>query len=366
MVDQHKLSLCMIVGHEEDCIARCLESVHDVVDEMIIVETKPGDRTREICNSYGAKVYAFTWNGSFADARNFGLSKATGDWILWLDADEEVDKNDRFRIRKVFDYDSSSIVTIRLINLYGKEVDPNNVLEVAHPRLIRNHCGLKFVGNIHEGLNVSDVMPNEKLDAFLDAKVYHYGYLNDVVEKKEKIARNLKLLEQDLQDGVNLHWTHYHIATEFARLERYEEAYKHVNLSILRFLQEGLMPPSLAYKLKYSILINTGSWDGAWPGIERAVAMYPDYVDLWFYMGFILFQKEMYSEALPAFEHCIELGESHIQHLVTRGLGSFQAWYLKGTCHERLNQPESAKAAYAEALRIRPSFTEAREAFEKI
>ena len=361
-----RLSLCMIVKNEEDCIGRCLASVQGIVDEMIVVDTGSTDGTKEICASYGARVLEFPWNGSFADARNHGLVHASGDWILWLDADEAVDEKDGHRLRNVFKFESNPIVNIRLVNYYSKEADDDKVLEIAHPRLLRNHIGLCFVGNIHEALNVQDVHSEAETDAFLDVKVYHYGYMKDVVARKDKIKRNLDLLMHDLKDGANLNWTHYHLATEYARLEQFEEAYQHVNLAIMHFLQKGLMPPSLAYKLKYSILINTGSWDGAWPAIERAVALYPDYVDLRFYMGFILLQKEMVREALDAFERCIEIGEENLKHLVTKGLGSFQAWYLKGICHEKLNQQEQAIEAYSQALKLCPNFGDAREALDKI
>ena len=356
----------MIAKDERDCIGRCLASVKDVVDEIIVVDTGSKDGTQGICGAHGATVLEFPWNGSFADARNFGLSQASGDWIFFLDADEEVDEADRHKVREVFSFADRSVVNIHLVNYYGKEVDDKKVLEIAHPRLFRNHIGLRFIGNIHEALNVHDVIPDEQTDAFIDAKVHHYGYMDDVVVRKEKISRNLKLLEADLKAGGSPQWTHYNIATEYARLQQYERAYQHVNQAILHFLQQQLMPPSLVYRLKYSILINTGSWDGAWPGIERAIQLYPDYVDLHFYMGFILLQKEKYPEALAALERFTELGEGNLKHLVTRGFGSFQAWYLKGICYEKLGQLNQAIAAYNEALRIHPGYTDAREALHQL
>ncbi|MFN3480499.1 MAG: glycosyltransferase, partial [Thermodesulfovibrionales bacterium] len=76
------LSLCMIVKNEERYLAQCLESVKGLVDEMIIVDTGSEDRTKEIAEIFGARVFEFQWNGDFSEARNFSLSKAEGDWIL--------------------------------------------------------------------------------------------------------------------------------------------------------------------------------------------------------------------------------------------------------------------------------------------
>ena len=80
----------MIVKDEEENIERSLMSVKPVVDEMIVVDTGSTDRTKDIARSLGAKVYDFQWTDSFSDARNFSLSKATGKWILVLDADEVI------------------------------------------------------------------------------------------------------------------------------------------------------------------------------------------------------------------------------------------------------------------------------------
>ena len=86
--NQQTLSLCMIVKDEEEYLPRCLGSIKPVVDEMIIVDTGSTDRTRDIAIIFGAKVFDFTWKDDFSEARNFSLSKAGGDWIFVLDADE--------------------------------------------------------------------------------------------------------------------------------------------------------------------------------------------------------------------------------------------------------------------------------------
>ncbi len=78
----------MIVRDEEEMLPRCLAAVADAVDEIIIVDTGSVDRTIEIARSFGAQVIEREWTGSFSDARNASFDAATGDWILYLDADE--------------------------------------------------------------------------------------------------------------------------------------------------------------------------------------------------------------------------------------------------------------------------------------
>ena len=92
------ISLCMIVRDEEEMLAACLESCREAVSEMIVVDTGSSDRTVEIAESFGARVLHFEWTGNFAEARNVGVDAATGDWILWLDADEQLEPGDAPRL----------------------------------------------------------------------------------------------------------------------------------------------------------------------------------------------------------------------------------------------------------------------------
>ena len=82
------ISLCMIIRDEEEVLGRCLESVADLVDEIILVDTGSQDRTREIARHFTEKVYEFPWIDDFAAARNFSFSKASCDYCMWLDADD--------------------------------------------------------------------------------------------------------------------------------------------------------------------------------------------------------------------------------------------------------------------------------------
>ncbi|MCH8018826.1 glycosyltransferase family 2 protein, partial [candidate division KSB1 bacterium] len=84
------LSLCMIVKNEEEYLQECLESIEDVVDEIIVVDTGSTDRTVEIARQFDAEVHHIPWNDDFAAARNESIKHASGDWILQLDADERL------------------------------------------------------------------------------------------------------------------------------------------------------------------------------------------------------------------------------------------------------------------------------------
>ncbi len=356
----------MIVKDEENCIKRCLDSVKDLVDEIIIVDTGSTDKTIEICDCYNAQVFSYPWNHNFADARNFGLDKATGEWILWLDADEEVGQENREQLNDSSLFEDYDAFSVPLINFYGDQVDLDNIAQIAQPRIFKNYKGFRFENKIHEWLNLSAAYEQDRV-GFIDLKIYHYGYMNAMIEDKRKYQRNVNLLLEELKEDNNHAWTHYYLATEYYRRRDFNKAFNEVNQSIALFLKQGLIPPpSMLYSLKYSILIETGSWEGAWPGIQSAVKMFPDYVDLKFYMGVILYYKKMIPEAIESFEECIKLGDDNLNHLSLKGLGSFRAWYYKGLCLEELSREVEATWAYYKAVKLSSSFTHARADLVKL
>jgi tetratricopeptide (TPR) repeat protein len=171
-------------------------------------------------------------------------------------------------------------------------------------------------------------------------------------------------LENELKKEDYSPWIHYHIASEYFNVKQYEKAFEQVNASIVKFLWCGLQPPSLLYRLKYLILLNLGSIDGALSGIDKAIQMYPDYVDLHFFKGLLLFTKEEYLEAQRVFEHCIDIGEDNWEHLTMKGTGSFQAWYYKGQCLEKMNRLIEAEEAYRMSSTLSPTFSLANQALQ--
>src|SRR3990167_6711291 len=97
------ISLCMIVKNEERYLDQCLNSVKDLADEIIIVDTGSTDRTKEIAKKFNAKIFDFKWTDDFSAARNESIKHATKDWILVLDADEVLDEEGKKMIREIVD-----------------------------------------------------------------------------------------------------------------------------------------------------------------------------------------------------------------------------------------------------------------------
>jgi glycosyltransferase involved in cell wall biosynthesis len=364
MKGNKQLSLCMIVRNEESFIGNCLNSVKHVVDEMIIVDTGSTDRTVEICKSVGATVLHYDWKDNFAAARNYGLDHARGDWILWLDADEEVEREDAGKLRDVLN-ETEHLVGIQLINYYGSyPVHPDHAYLMNHHRLFRNGMGFRYNNRVHEQLNVQEVLGHIDHLKTLPVRVHHYGYLDDITAKKHK--RNIHLLEKMKEEEDSNPWIYYHLASEYYREQNHSKAFEYTNEAILKFLHNQQTPPSLLYKLKYEILVILNSFEGAWPAIDRAIALYPDYVDLHFYKGLIFIGMEKYDEALEVLKYCLYLGEKNLHHLTLKGAGSFQAWYYIGLCYMKYEQMEPAALAFEACIQQSHDHVLAKEALEKL
>jgi len=332
------ISLCMIVKNEEKFIEQCLQSVRDVVDEIIIVDTGSTDRTKELCSKYKVELFSYKWQDHFADARNFGVSKAKGEWILWIDADEELDENVS-TLKEYLSTTKADMVFLPVINYYGDSfpVKKEQGFIYYQPRIFRNRRGIHFQNRIHETPMFPENDVRRKVD-ILEIPIHHYGYIREVRDRLEKSKRNLQLLQMEMKNHKHSPWIEYHIANELYQLKDYANAFEYLNESIFLFLLHAQKPPALIYRLKYSLLLESGNVDGAWPGIEKAIQLYPDYVDLHFLKGLIFFHKKDYEEALKAFEKCLELGEHHPEYLITKGFGSDLALSYKNKCIEKLKQ----------------------------
>src|SRR3954470_20522521 len=212
------LSLCMIVRDEEEMLPRSLAAARKAVDEIIVVDTGSTDRTIEIARSFGAKLIEREWTGSFADARNASFEAATGDWVMYLDADEVLVSDDAQRLREVLGRTWREAFYLVETNFTGELGDGTAVTHNAL-RVFRNRPEYRFEGRIHE--QISQHLPSgqpERIE-MTDVRIEHYGYLGVVRDAKDKSRRNLELLERQLdEDGEEAGFVHFNIGSEYAAL----------------------------------------------------------------------------------------------------------------------------------------------------
>lgn len=154
------VSLCMIVKDEEKVLARCLDSLAGLMDEIIIVDTGSQDRTKEIASRYSARIYDFPWTGNFSDARNFADSKATMEYIYTADADEVLDETnqERFRQLKEAMLPEIEIVQMYYCNYLEENNTTNNFEREYRPKLYRRQRSFTWIDPIHETLRLEPVV----------------------------------------------------------------------------------------------------------------------------------------------------------------------------------------------------------------
>jgi glycosyltransferase involved in cell wall biosynthesis len=167
------LSLCTIVKNEEATLPRTLDSVKDIVDEIVVLDTGSSDRTREIAQDCGARVYRFEWCDDFAAARNECLKYATGDWILVLDADEVLVPSIVPQIKQAIQSDRAL-----LINLIRQEIGASQSPYSLVSRLFRNRPDIRFSRPYHAMVDdsVTDILKREpewKIAALPDVAIWH-------------------------------------------------------------------------------------------------------------------------------------------------------------------------------------------------
>ncbi|MGL5711462.1 MAG: tetratricopeptide repeat-containing glycosyltransferase family 2 protein [Paraclostridium sp.] len=216
------ISLCMIVKNEEDVIARCINSIKDAIDEIIIVDTGSNDNTIELALSLGAKVYNYKWNDDFGAARNYAFSKATMEYIMWLDADDIIKEKDLKRIlnlKKNFDTDIESVNMRYVVSI---DKDGNESYVVKRNRIVKREIGFRWIGFIHEFLAVSNKV------LYTDIQIFHQ-------KEKEKTDRNIRIYKEALKNGVILSTRDkFYYSNELYHNGFYEEAIEAYNV----FLQD--------------------------------------------------------------------------------------------------------------------------------
>jgi glycosyltransferase involved in cell wall biosynthesis/Tfp pilus assembly protein PilF len=211
-----RLTLCMIVCDEESRLAECLDSARDAVDEIVVIDTGSSDKTVEIAQRYGAKMGYFEWCDDFSAARNESLKLATGDWILWLDADDRLPAEYVQTIRQ--------LIAGPRDRGYFFVLDDQGYESVSclQMRLFPNIPGVNFEMPIHEQVTPSlaklgiEMVPTP-------VRVVHTGYTTPEVVSAKK-DRYLGIMEGWLQDHPEDYIVRSHMALTYHTTGRLEEA----------------------------------------------------------------------------------------------------------------------------------------------
>ena len=188
-----ELSLCMIVRNEEERLARCLRSVQGAVDEIVIVDTGSTDGTKAIAAAFTDRVFDFAWRDDFAAARNASMAYATKPYILWLDADDVLERSEREKLIALKKRLDGTVDAVMMPYHYAHREDGAPTLVFERERIVRRGAGFTFAGVVHEAMAVSGNVLHE------DIVVTHTGE-----HGAQSTKRNLAIYEAWLKKGLVL------------------------------------------------------------------------------------------------------------------------------------------------------------------
>ena len=337
---QSGISLVMIVKNEEAVLGRCLESVKDYVDEMIVIDTGSEDKTVEIAESFGAKVDFFEWCNDFSAARNFALSKAHYTYRLIMDADEYVLEWDRAQIKEQLQ--SKQVGVITLVDVFEKEGELKQSKSYLS-RMIPDES--YYTGAIHEQV----VTKHKRVR--MPIIIGHDGYLHT-----DKSERNLEILYQLVKEQPKDNYMLYQLAHTLFVANKNEEAYTYYHKYYkVSHINEGYRCDAIVDYL-YNLMAVARFEEGL-SIIKKEEQRYSDSPDFHFVCGhfyreLVLFDINKYINYLPyiekSFLKCLEIGETNKYNSVV-GTGSYEAAYNLAAWYEVAGQMEQAKYYYKQA-----------------
>jgi tetratricopeptide (TPR) repeat protein len=360
------LSLCMIVKDEEAMIGRCLDAARQAVDEIIVVDTGSSDRTVEIAQELGARVLHHEWDGDFSTARNVSFEAATGDWVMYLDADEILVDEDADRLRALTGRTWREAFYLVETNYTGELGDGTAVTHDAL-RVFRNRPDYRFEGRIHEQIaqHLPGYLP-ERLER-TSVRVEHFGYLGAVRGAKDKINRNLELLQRQAAEGLDTPFLHFNLGSEYAAsgevrlaLDHFERAW--TALSAEEGAHSYGFAPSLSARYLKALRANGRAGDVA-AAAEEMLALFPGFTDLVLEQAYAAAALGDAGGEEALLRRCLDMGDASSRYSPTVGAGSSLALIGLANALRRRGAADEAEATLRRCLDEHPRFLGAVEPY---
>lgn len=300
-------TLSMIVKNEEKHLAGCIESVRDVVDEVVIIDTGSIDRTKEIAQNYGAKIFEFEWKDDFALARNESLKFSNGRWIIYLDADERIVYPDQKILRRMLEEAPPNLGGF-FCTIESEHFQMDGSTEVhrgGYPRIFRNlgYPKIRFMGRVHEQIAPS-IFENNLQIASSDVKIFHLGYNQSREVMEAKIRRNYRLLIQHIQEEPLNGYAWYQLGQTLAQMSLFNEAEKAIRMAIqTKTLSMPIFANATSTLSK--MVGNKGNYSEALFWAEKSLEAVPDQIYALHLKAYALLYLKRFEEAEECFNEVI-------------------------------------------------------------
>ena len=306
-----KTSACMIVKNESKNIEKCINSFKDIVNEIIVVDTGSTDNTVELAKNLGAKVLFMQWQNDFAAPKNYAIENATGDWIIFLDADEYFEEGSSKKIIHALNilndqsvYDSMGCKMYHLDSENGAVKGQNVVI-----RAFKRKNSIRYKNSIHE--NLLDGNKNLNSLYFNDIIVYHTGYANSKITSKYR--RNIELLESVVSKGEADTMTYYYLCSSYNGLNEFEKSIFYAGKTFEEEGRSGFRVPEIyRYKVYTSKIQSMGLLGNRYSNyqigeaVSQAIAEYADHPEVLWIKAQYLTRIKKFRDALDCYIMAVE------------------------------------------------------------
>lgn len=354
--EEHKetLGLCLIAKNEEKNISRCIESVRDIVDEIVVIDTGSTDGTVGIAQSLGAVIHYYPWDDNFSNARNYAMQQTKSAWLLLLDADEQVDPGGLETIVSFINTTNLDGAYFRVRNYIGTYSAEDYTLHNAL-RLLRNNGMYRYVGAIHEQIVCADMREFPNRFETLPVILNHYGYLNEIIAEKQKRKRNMPILKQELEKNPEDFFALYYLGNEYLALNDLQNASRYYLKSYEKAKKRRMVFAHL-YLRMITCLEASGDFTQSLQLIDEALGAFPLCTDFEFVRAVIFFRTRRYTLAIRSLKHCLEMGIPPAPLEFMGGCGSYRAAYMLGDIYAAQEDYKPALEWYQSALRYKPDY----------
>ena len=364
-----KLSLCMIVKNEERFLRGCLESVKGIVDEIVIVDTGSTDSTLDIAREYGAVIVQHAWTDDFSEARNVSLANATGNWALWMDADEELAPESRELLRQTMETAPANIggYMIMFRNwLTTPERKPGTEMAIHHAcRLFRRVPGVRFVGRIHEQ-NLRSLQELGYTYAKQEGLILdHFGYAGEIMTLRNKHERFIRMLHREVDENPMEEFRSFHqfnLGNAYFTFGDMENAAKYLEMAAKTPDAAEEFTVTLFMELATAYHRMNRSQDGL-KICEDADKLGVVHAGIEFARGYCLLHTLRYKDAEAAFKKALRMGELKeglFAETGDVGAGTFKARYGLGLAYVGQDRYAEAVAPLVKCLEDQEMMVDAR------
>lgn len=330
------ISICMIVKNESDVLEKTLESIKDLNYEIIIVDTGSTDNTKDIAKRYTKNIYDFEWCNDFSKARNFSISKASNEYILVLDADEIVINLNKDELEKTTVDKLNEVGRVSRKNEYVRQNNRFTYNEYVNRFFNKNLY--EYNGCIHEQIVRKD--GKEYKTYKLPITIDHIGYNNEQISKKNKISRNINLLNESLIINGSDPYIYYQLGKSYYMDGNYYNAKINFEKALTFNLDTKYeYVQDLIESYGYS-LINISEYKEA----MKLLNLYEEYknsADYVFLAGLIYMNNGLFPEAVTEFQN-----SKNMEICKMEGVNDYLANYNIGVIFECLGKKEKALEYY--------------------